>query len=127
MDMKRVWDILTTLIFAFVPLTLIVISYLVVYIPPEYIALVALVTALLSQYTSNQRVKDSVETVKKWIRFDYLTTILVAVWPIIIAYQPQLMVQVPPVLIIPVTIIFAILSQFVADKRESNSTLPVAA
>lgn len=121
MEMKKLWDILTTVILASVPLALLLISYFIAYIPPEYIALVTLVLAILSQQASNQRVKDSVEIVKKWIRWDYITTILLVVWPIIAAYQSQLMVQIPPALIIPVTIIFTIISQYVADKREETS------
>ena len=120
MDMKKFYDIVTTLIFGLVPLTLLVISYTLIYIPPEYIVLVTMITGIISQYASNQRVKDSVETVKKWIRFDYLTTILLAIWPILVAYQPQIMLQIPGQLIIPVTIIFTIISQWVAEKREIN-------
>lgn len=121
-DMKMVFDVGTTILLAFVPLTLILISYLVTYIPPEYIILVTVLTGILSQYASNRRVKDSVETVKKWIRFDYLTTILLMAWPVIVVLQPQLMVYIPAQLIVPVTIGFTILSQFVTEKRAASET-----
>jgi membrane glycosyltransferase len=123
MNWKEFVDIGTTLLLASVPLTLLLISYFYAYIPPEYIALVTIVLAILSQYTSNQRVKDSVETVKKWIRWDYITTILLVVWPIIASIQPQLLVNVPPALLGLVTALFAITSQWVADKREENSEI----
>lgn len=122
-DMRMVFDVGTTILLALVPLTLILISYLVTYIPPEYIILATVLTGILSQYASNRRVKDSVETVKKWIRFDYLTTILLMAWPVIVVLQPQLMVYIPPQLIVPVTIGFTILSQFVTEKRAASETL----
>lgn len=121
-DMKMVFDVGTTILLALVPLTLILISYLVTYIPPEYIILVTVLTGILSQYASNRRVKNSVETVKKWIRFDYLTTILLMAWPVIVVLQPQLMVYIPAQLIVPVTICFTILSQFVTEKRAASET-----
>nr|WP_319372472.1 hypothetical protein [uncultured Methanobacterium sp.] len=121
-DMKMVFDVGTTILLALVPLTLILISYLVTYIPPEYIIIVTVLTGILSQYASNRRVKDSVETVKKWIRFDYLTTILLMAWPVIVVLQPQLMVYIPTQLIVPVTIGFTILSQFVTEKRAASET-----
>lgn len=123
MNWKEIQDIGTTILLACVPLVLILISYFYAYIPAEYIVGVTIVLALLSQYTSNQRVKDSVETVKKWIRWDYITTILLIVWPILVSVQPQLLVYVPPALLGIVTALFAIISQYVADKREENSEL----
>jgi len=119
-DMKVVFDVGTTVLLALVPLSLIIISYLVVYIPPEYIIIATILTGILSQYAANQRVKDSVETVQKWIRFDYLTTILLMAWPIIVVLQPQLMLYIPSQLIVPVTILFTILSQFVTEKRAAT-------
>lgn len=119
-DMKVVFDVGTTVLLALVPLSLIVISYLVVYIPPEYIIIATILTGILSQYAANQRVKDSVESVKKWIRFDYLTTILLMAWPVIVVLQPQLMLYIPSQLIVPVTILFTILSQFVTEKRAAT-------
>lgn len=119
-DMEVVFDVGTTVLLALVPLSLIIISYLVVYIPPEYIIIATILTGILSQYAANQRVKDSVETVKKWIRFDYLTTILLMAWPIIVVLQPQLMLYIPSQLIVPVTILFTILSQFVTEKRAAT-------
>ena len=121
MNFKKAFDILTTVVLALVPLSLLLVSFFIVYIPPEYIALVTLGIAIISQQASNQRVKDSVETVKKWIRWDYITTILLAVWPIIVVYQPQIMVYVPTGLIIIVSGLFAFVSQWVADKREETS------
>lgn len=121
MNWKEIQDKGTTLLLACVPLTLLLISYFYAYIPPAYIALVTIILAILSQYTSNQRVKDSVETVKKWIRWDYITTILLVVWPILVSVQPQLLVYVPPAFLGIVTALFAIISQYVADKREENS------
>lgn len=123
MNWKEFVDIGTTLLLACVPLALLLISYFYAHIPTEYIALVTLVLAILSQYASNQRVKDSVEIVKKWIRWDYITTILLALWPIVVSFQPQLLVYVPPALIGFVTALFALISQFVANKREENSDL----
>ena len=125
MNWKEFVDIGTTLLLASMPLALLLISFFYAYIPPEYIAMVTIILAILSQYTSNQRVKDSVETVKKWIRWDYITTILLVVWPIIASIQPQLLVNVPPALLGLVTALFAITSQWVADKREENSELEV--
>lgn len=122
MNFKEAYDILTTVVLALVPLSLLMVSFFIVYIPPEYIALVTLAIAIISQQASNQRVKDSVEIVKKWIRWDYITTILLAVWPIVVAYQPQIMVYVPTSLIIIVAGLFAFVSQWVADKREETST-----
>lgn len=116
-------DRLTTVGYALIPLLLLVISYTLVYIPPEYIVVVTIIVGALSQYATNQRVKDSVEIVKKWVRFDYLTTILVGIWPVIGALQPQILSNTPALLLIPVTILFAILSQFVAEKRAANSEL----
>jgi membrane glycosyltransferase len=109
MNWKEFQDNATTLLLACVPLALLLISYFYAYIPPEYIALVTIFLAFLSQYTSNQRVKDSVEIVKKWIRWDYITTILLAVWPLIVTFQPQILVYVPPALLGFVTVIFTII------------------
>lgn len=122
MNINEAYDILTTLVLALVPLSLLLVSFFIAYIPPEYIALVTLAIAIISQQASNQRVKDSVETVKKWIRWDYITTILLAVWPIVVAYQPQIMVYVPASLIIIMSGLFAFVSQWVANKREETST-----
>lgn len=121
MNLKEFEDIGTTLLLACVPLAMILISYFYAYIPAEYIVFVTLVLAILSQLASNKRTKDSVETVKKWMRWDYITTILLAVWPIVLTVQPQLLIYVPPAFLGIVTAIFTIISQYVANKREVNS------
>lgn len=126
MNWKEIQDIGTTLLLACVPLALLLISYFYAYIPPAYIVLVTLVLAILSQLASNKRTKDSVELVKKWIRWDYITTILLAVWPIVVALQPQLMIYVSPTMIGFITALFAIVSQYVAGKREENSEIAAA-
>jgi len=121
MNWKEFEDIGTTLLLACVPLAMILISYFYAYIPAEYIVFVTLALAILSQLASNKRTKDSVETVKKWMRWDYITTILLAVWPIVLTVQPQLLIYVPPAFLGIVTAIFTIISQYVANKREENS------
>lgn len=126
MDWKEFYDKATTVLLACVPLTLLLINYFYAHIPAGYIAAVTIVLVILSQNASNRRVQDSVETVKKWIRWDYITSILLGVWPIVVAFQPQIMVYVPAVYIGIVTGIFAIVSQYVADKREENSTIAAA-
>ncbi|KAF5046212.1 hypothetical protein DSECCO2_473120 [anaerobic digester metagenome] len=123
MDWKEIQDIGTTLLLACVPLVLLLISFFYAYIPAEYIVAVTIALAILSQLASNKRTKDSVETVKKWIRWDYITTVLLMVWPIIVALEPQLMIYVSPTMIGFVTALFALISQYVADKREENSTI----
>lgn len=117
----KIRDVVTTLLLACVPLTLLLISYFYTNIPAEYIALVTLVLAILSQYSSNKRVQESVETVKKWIRWDYITTFLLAAWPIIVAYQPQILLYISPSWVGFVSAIFAVISQCVADLREANT------
>ncbi|MBF4474549.1 hypothetical protein [Methanobacterium formicicum] len=118
---KGIYDIVTTLLLACVPTVLVLIYFFIAYIPPAYIFLVTAILTILSQHASNQRVKDSVEIVKKWIRWDYITTILLAVWPIVVLYQPELMSYVPAFLVVFVTGIFTITSQWVANKREETS------
>ncbi len=118
---KGIYDVVTTLLLACVPTVLVLIYFFIAYIPPAYIFLVTAILTILSQHASNQRVKDSVEIVKKWIRWDYITTILLAVWPIVVLYRPQLMSYVPAFLVVFVTGIFTITSQWVANKREETS------
>jgi hypothetical protein len=77
--------------------------------------------AFISQYASNQKLKIVLRLFKKWIRFDYLTTLLLAVWPIILAYQSQIIAFSPPALTVVVTGLFGFVSQWVAEKRNENA------
>lgn len=90
-------------------------------LPPEYAAALVIVVGVISQLTSEARVKEATETFKKWIYFDRLTTILLVAWPIILLFQDQIMGSLPLTYVGAGSFIFAVISQYVADKREEKS------
>lgn len=118
---KRSWDIITTVLLALIPLILYFQEVIGLYVPAAYIVVVNLVLAALSQYAANRRVKDAVETVKRWEIFDYLTTILLLVAPLILALQSVILQHTPDIYLPVVSLILAGLSQFVTDKRVKKS------
>lgn len=118
---KRTLDVLTTLSLAVIPLLLYFWTAIEAIIPPAYLVISTLILAVISQYAANQRVTEAVETVKKWIYFDYLTTILLTIWPLVLAFQPQIMGAIPVAYAGAGTFILAVISQWVADKREEKS------
>ena len=119
---KRTIDIITTLALGIVPFIVWLIALMQnINIPIQYVMVVSLVLAFLSQYTSNQRVKEAEETVKKWIRYDYLTTILLTAWPYVLFFQPQIMAQIPVAYAGIGTFIFMVLSQWAAEEREKQA------
>lgn len=123
---KRTIDIITTLLLGIVPFIVWLIALMQnIEIPLQYVAVLSLILAALSQYTSNQRVKEAEETVKKWIRYDYLTTILLTVWPWILFFQPQIMAQIPVAYGGIGTFIFLVLSQWAAEEREKQAQVVV--
>lgn len=120
---KRQIDILTTLVLGAIPPIVWILALLQgLYIPPEYAVAMTIILAALSQYTSNQRVKEATETLKKWIYFDYLTTILLTIWPWILYLQPQIMGRIPIAYAGAGSFIFMVLSQYVAEKRAEKAT-----
>lgn len=119
---KKNFDYLTTLLLVAIPFILLFKDYIIVYTPPEYLILVTLFLAMLSQFAANQRVKDAIETAKHWKIVDYLTTILFAFGPLILAYQALILKQVPVEYVPIATILFGLLSQFVTNKRVHAST-----
>jgi uncharacterized membrane protein len=121
---KRTLDIITTAMLAAIPLIVYFWAAIEQILPPEYLVASNIILAAISQYTSNKRVVEAVETVKKWIYFDYLTTILLTVAPWILYFQPQIMGAVPVEYVGIVSFLLAVLSQWAADKRE-NKSVPV--
>lgn len=119
---KKIFDYSTTLFLVAIPFILLFKDYIIVYTPPEYLILVTLFLAVLSQFAANQRVKDAIETVKTWIIVDYLTTILLAFGPIILTYQALILQQIPVEYVPIATILLGLLSQFVTNKRVNAST-----
>lgn len=123
---KRTIDILTTLLLGVIPLIVWLLALLQgVNIPAQYVSITSIILAALSQYTSNSRVQEATETVKKWVRLDYLTTILLTIWPWILYFQPQIMGQIPAAYAGAGSFIFMILSQYVAEKRAENADTPL--
>lgn len=130
---KRTIDILTTLSLGGIPLIVWLLALLQgINIPIIYVGIISIILATLSQYTSNIRVREATETVKKWARLDYLTTILLTIWPWILYFQPQIMGQIPVAYAGIGSFIFMVLSQYVAEKRAEKAdttlmddTLPV--
>lgn len=118
---KRTLDVLTTLFLAVIPLLLYFWTAIESIVPPAYLLISTLILAVISQYAANQRVTEAVETVKKWIYFDYLTTILLTVWPLVLAFQPQIMGAIPVAYAGVGSFILAVLSQWVADQREEKA------
>jgi len=49
--------------------------------------------------------------------FDYITTILLTLIPVILVYQDQILAQIPASYKLVVIIIFAALSQYAANRR----------
>lgn len=119
---KRTIDIITTLALGVIPLIVWLLAMIQgINIPVIYVGIVSILLAVLSQYTSNQRVRDATETVKKWVRLDYLTTILLTIWPWILYLQPQIMGQIPAAYAGIGSFIFMVLSQYVAEKRSEKA------
>ncbi len=118
---KRQIDILTTVglvIFGIVAYFLAAITGV---LPPAYATAIVLIVGVISQLTSEARVREATETFKKWIYFDRLTTILLIAWPIILLFQDTIMGALPVAYVGAGSFIFAVISQYVADKREEKS------
>ncbi|WJI09172.1 hypothetical protein FGU46_03230 [Methanobacterium sp. CWC-01] len=118
---KRQIDILTTVglvVFGIIAYFLAAITGI---LPPEYATALVLIVGVISQLTSEARVREATETFKKWIYFDRLTTILLMAWPIVLIFQDTIMGAIPVAYVGAGSFIFAVISQYVADKREEKS------
>lgn len=118
----RAVDYLTTILFACIPVILWFQDVIVVYVPPAYLIIATIAFAVLSQLASEQRVKDAVEEVQRWIIFDYLTTIALAVGPFILAYESLILQQIPPAYVPIAAVGLALFSQFITNKRIQKAT-----
>ncbi len=129
---KRQIDILTTIGLVLFGIITYFLSAITGALPPEYAAALIIVVGIISQLTSEQRVREATETLKKWIYFDRITTILLVAWPIVLLFQDQIMTNIPLSYVGIGSFIFAVVSQWVAEKRAENAdtslmdaTLPV--
>ncbi len=115
-------DYLTTILLALIPVILYLKDTIILYVPPAYLILAVLIFAVLSQLAAEQRVKDAVEEVQRWKIFDWLSTILLAFGPILLAYESLIEQQLPPA-IVPIAVgVFGLISQYITNKRVQAST-----
>ena len=117
----RTKDILTTLALAVFGLIAYYLAEITGALPPEYAVAFVLAFGVISQLTSEQRVREATETLKKWIYFDRITTLLLVAWPIVLIFQDQIMASIPLTYVGIGTFIFATISQYVAEKREEKA------
>lgn len=125
-DNTNLLDGLTTVLLAAPAVILIFKGSIEAYAPPEYLAIIMLFLAVVSQLAAGERSRFAVDKIKKWKYFDYLTTIFLAIYPFLIGYQDQLLNQLPPSWKIVGLVFFAGLSQYAANKRVQKAE-PVTA
>jgi len=118
---SKLLDGLTTILLALPSVILIFGCPIEEYAPPEYLAVLMLFLAVISQLAANERSKFALDTIKKWKYFDYLTTFFLAVYPFIAGYEDQLLAQLPPGWKVLGLVFFAGLSQWAANKRIQNA------
>ena len=114
---SKFFDYITTGLLFLIPVILFFQDLIIQYTPSAALLIVTIILAFLSQYAANQRVKDAVEAVIHWKVMDYLTTILFAFGPVLLAYQTPVMQQIPPVYIPLTALLFGALSQFITNVR----------
>lgn len=122
----KLLDGLTTVLLALPAIILIFSGAIQKYAPPEYVAILMIFLAVISQLAAGERSKFAVDTIKKWKYFDYLTTIFLAAYPAVLVYQDQILAQVPVEYKIIVLIILAGLSQAASNLRV-NKAEPITA
>jgi len=118
---KRQLDILTTVALMLFGLVLYFWTAIQEILPPEYLVAGTLAIGIVSQLTSNARVKEATEVVKKWIYFDYITSFLLVAWPIVLLFQDNILGAIPVAYVGAGSFILATISQWVADKRAEKS------
>lgn len=121
LNSSKLLDGLTTILLAIPSIILIFGGPIQKYAPPEYLAVLMIFLAVISQLAANERSKLAVDTIKKWKYFDHLTTFFLAFYPFIVGYQDQLLAQLPPGWQVLGLVFFAGLSQWAANKRIQNS------
>ncbi len=122
---KRQLDILTTSALALFGIIAYFLADITGILPPTIATALVLVVGVISQLTSEQRVREATETLKKWIYFDRITTILLVAWPIVLLFQDQIMTSIPLSYVGIGSFIFAVVSQWVAEKRAENADTPL--
>ena len=122
---KRQLDILTTSALALFGIIAYFLADITGILPPTIATALVLVVGVISQLTSEQRVREATETLKKWIYFDRITTILLVAWPIVLLFQDQIMASIPLSYVGIGSFIFAVVSQWVAEKRAENADTPL--
>lgn len=121
---KRQLDILTTVALMLFGLVLYFWTAIQEILPPEYLVAGTLAIGVISQLTSEQRVREATETVKRWIYFDRLTTILLVAWPIVLLFQDNILGAIPVAYVGAGSFILATVSQWVAEKRAEKADTP---
>ncbi|WP_321422780.1 hypothetical protein [uncultured Methanobacterium sp.] len=122
----KLLDGLTTILLALPAIILIFSGSIQAYAPPGYLIILMVLLAFVSQLAAGERSRFAVENIKKWKYFDYLTTIFLAAFPIVLQYQDQILSQVPVEYKIFVLILLAGLSQYASNLRVQK-TEPMAA
>ena len=120
----RTKDILTTLALAVFGLIAYYLAEITGALPPEYAVAFVLAFGVISQLTSEQRVREATETVKRWIYFDRITTLLLVAWPIVLLFQDNILGAIPVAYVGAGSFILATVSQWVAEKRAEKADTP---
>jgi hypothetical protein len=90
---------------------------------PAQSGILLAVLAVISQLAANYRVKEATETVKTWKWVQYLLTFLVFASSFLPTYQAYILHQTPTSLVIPVTIVLALIMQYASGARERAATV----